>query len=62
MRMASGPDFGLCAHVVLRGGLNLPTLGFGTFRLRGELCVRSVEHAIAVGYRRASLCCVSALH
>lgn len=30
---------------------NLPKIGFGTYQLHGDLCVKSVEHAIKVGYR-----------
>lgn len=32
-------------------GESVPALGFGTWQLRGEDCVHSVAHALAVGYR-----------
>lgn len=32
-------------------GEKVPALGFGTWPLRGEACVHSVEHALAIGYR-----------
>ncbi len=32
-------------------GKNVPALGFGTWQLRGEDCVRGVDHALSVGYR-----------
>jgi len=32
-------------------GERVPALGFGTWQLRGEECVHSVTHALAVGYR-----------
>jgi 2,5-diketo-D-gluconate reductase B len=32
-------------------GVRIPALGFGTWRLRGEVATRIVGHALAVGYR-----------
>src|SRR5918998_4516111 len=32
-------------------GEKIPSLGLGTWRLSGEECVRSVEHALELGYR-----------
>ena len=32
-------------------GSNIPRMGFGTFQITGEECIRSVEDAIAIGYR-----------
>ncbi|NLG08165.1 MAG: aldo/keto reductase [Deinococcales bacterium] len=32
-------------------GVRVPALGFGTYRLTGEECVRSVADALALGYR-----------
>lgn len=32
-------------------GVDVPSLGYGTFRLQGEDCERGVEHALSVGYR-----------
>jgi len=32
-------------------GTNVPSLGFGTWPLTGETCVRAVESALSVGYR-----------
>jgi 2,5-diketo-D-gluconate reductase B len=32
-------------------GVNVPALGFGTFRLPGEDCREGVEHALGIGYR-----------
>ncbi|MGN7787751.1 aldo/keto reductase [Niabella sp. 22666] len=37
--------------VKLNNGLWMPTLGFGTYSLKGDICQRSVAEAIAVGYR-----------
>lgn len=33
------------------GGVEVPALGFGTARIRGEDCVEAVRDALAVGYR-----------
>jgi 2,5-diketo-D-gluconate reductase B len=33
------------------GGINLPRLGLGTFRMQGEACRAAVESALAMGYR-----------
>ncbi len=38
-------------QVRLRNGVMMPTLGFGTYSLRGDLCAESVSDAIAAGYR-----------
>jgi len=32
-------------------GEKVPALGFGTWQLRGDECIRGVEHALRVGYR-----------
>jgi 2,5-diketo-D-gluconate reductase B len=32
-------------------GAKVPSLGLGTWRLSGQECVRTVEHALALGYR-----------
>jgi 2,5-diketo-D-gluconate reductase B len=32
-------------------GISLPRLGFGTFRMQGEVCRAAVESALGVGYR-----------
>jgi len=32
-------------------GVDVPALGFGTFRLPGEDCREGVEHALGIGYR-----------
>jgi len=32
-------------------GRQVPTLGFGTWQLRGRACVKAVEHALSLGYR-----------
>jgi 2,5-diketo-D-gluconate reductase B len=32
-------------------GIQLPRLGFGTFRMKGEVCQPAVESALALGYR-----------
>lgn len=37
-------------YITLKQGLKLPLLGFGTWDLRGEECIRSVERAIGLGY------------
>ena len=37
--------------VKLNNGLLMPTLGFGTYSLRDNICKRSVAEAISVGYR-----------
>ena len=33
------------------GGIDLPRLGLGTFRMQGEACRAAVESALAMGYR-----------
>lgn len=40
-----------CGHAVLRGGVRMPLLGFGTYCLRGPACVAAVEAALTCGYR-----------
>jgi 2,5-diketo-D-gluconate reductase B len=35
----------------LSSGQEMPALGLGTYRLHGAECVRSIEHALEVGYR-----------
>jgi 2,5-diketo-D-gluconate reductase A len=37
--------------VTLAGGGDLPLVGFGTWRLRGESAYQAVRHALEVGYR-----------
>jgi 2,5-diketo-D-gluconate reductase B len=32
-------------------GQTVPALGFGTWQLRGDACVRGITHALALGYR-----------
>ena len=32
-------------------GQRVPALGFGTWQLSGEDCVKGVEHALSLGYR-----------
>src|ERR1700759_4886709 len=32
-------------------GIRMPRLGFGTFRMQGEVCRAAVESALALGYR-----------
>ena len=39
------------AYVRLRGGSQLPLLGFGTWRLHGRACYQAVRRALEVGYR-----------
>lgn len=39
------------AYVRLRGGSQLPLLGFGTWQLRGRTCYQAVRRALEVGYR-----------
>ncbi|WP_281631485.1 aldo/keto reductase [Flavobacterium luteolum] len=38
-------------NVKLNNGIKMPILGFGTYGLSGEVCVKSVTEAIAQGYR-----------
>jgi 2,5-diketo-D-gluconate reductase B len=38
-------------HTKTVQGEQVPSLGYGTFRLAGEDCERGVEHALGVGYR-----------
>jgi diketogulonate reductase-like aldo/keto reductase len=33
------------------GGISLPKLGLGTFRMQGDACRAAVESALALGYR-----------
>jgi 2,5-diketo-D-gluconate reductase B len=37
--------------VVISGGARIPTIGLGTWDLRGHTCVRVVEEALRLGYR-----------
>ena len=32
-------------------GIRMPRLGFGTFRMQGDVCRAAVESALALGYR-----------
>ncbi len=36
---------------ITTGGLSMPKLGFGTFRIQGDDCRGAVESALALGYR-----------
>ncbi len=36
---------------MLNNGTNIPKLGFGTFKLEGEICYKSVDDALIGGYR-----------
>lgn len=38
-------------QIELKGGGSMPALGFGTWQLEGEGCVRSVREALDIGYR-----------
>lgn len=38
-------------HTVSVHGVDVPSLGFGTFQLEGDDCQRGVSHALDVGYR-----------
>lgn len=38
-------------HIPLKGGGKMPALGFGTWMLSGESCVRAVAGALEIGYR-----------
>jgi 2,5-diketo-D-gluconate reductase B len=38
-------------HVTTVQGVEVPSLGYGTFQLAGDDCERGVAHALAVGYR-----------
>lgn len=38
-------------YLTLNNGIEMPTLGFGTFMLGGEICENSVASAIQTGYR-----------
>ena len=38
-------------YLTLNNGVQMPLVGFGTFMLSGEVCVRSVAAAIESGYR-----------
>ena len=38
-------------HTTNIQGVEVPSLGFGTFQLSGDDCQRGVEHALSVGYR-----------
>jgi 2,5-diketo-D-gluconate reductase B len=38
-------------HYVTPRGVPIPALGFGTFRLNGEVAKQMVGHALAIGYR-----------
>lgn len=39
------------APIVQANGASIPTLGLGTWQLRGEDCVEAVRHGLSVGYR-----------
>lgn len=38
-------------YLTLNNGVQMPLVGFGTFLLGGETCVRAVSDAIRTGYR-----------
>jgi len=38
-------------HTTTVQGVDVPSLGFGTFQLSGDECENGVEHALAAGYR-----------
>ena len=38
-------------QIRLNNGVKMPTLGFGTYGLKGDVCAESVADAISVGYR-----------
>lgn len=48
---ASGTEQVAIPQVRLGNGVMMPTLGFGTFKLTGDVCAESVADAIAAGYR-----------
>ena len=37
--------------ITLKNGVVLPVIGFGTYKLKGEVCEDSVQCALASGYR-----------
>lgn len=37
--------------ITLNNGIKMPLVGFGTWRIRGAECQKSVENALSVGYR-----------
>ena len=41
----------LAMHSVAANGAMIPSLGVGTWTLKGELCAEIVSHALSVGYR-----------
>lgn len=48
---ASASEQASIPKVRLGNGVMMPVLGFGTFRLRGDVCTESVADAISAGYR-----------
>ena len=38
-------------YLTLQNGVQMPLVGFGTFMLSGETCVKAVAEAIQSGYR-----------
>ena len=38
-------------HLTTIQGVDVPSLGYGTFQLSGRECERGVAHALSVGYR-----------
>src|SRR4028118_750400 len=38
-------------HSVQANGAEIPTIGFGTWRLRGDAAIRAVQIALDAGYR-----------
>ena len=48
---ASSPSGGSNSLAVTIQNVTVPSLGFGTFQLKGENCADAVRHALSVGYR-----------
>jgi 2,5-diketo-D-gluconate reductase B len=38
---------------IITGGVSIPRLGFGTFRMPGGGCQPVIESALALGYRQS---------
>ena len=51
MGWATTPRQPSVPQVRLNNGVMMPSLGFGTYSLRGDVCTESVADAIAAGYR-----------
>jgi 2,5-diketo-D-gluconate reductase B len=54
-RIAGACSGGLFSGAIMESlktqGISLPRLGFGTFRMQGDVCRAAVESALALGYR-----------